>query len=137
VRTCVVLFSKENVLISAHNTDPFTNRIAKKRKLRRNSKLVIIFFKTLGDPFVAVAEAASQSSSDAKAKLYKVEVAEEGLLLGESAKYTASQLHRSNPAPTTQHFFPTPATRAKLRFPPKIIFLEINRVISGLLDRPP
>jgi hypothetical protein len=27
-------------------------------------------------------------------------------------------LHRSNPAPTTQHFFPTPATWAKLRFPP-------------------
>jgi hypothetical protein len=103
-------FLKENVLISAHNTNPFTNRIAKKRKLRRNSKLVIIFFKTLGDPFVAVAEAASQSSSDAKAKLYKVKAAEEGLLLGEPAKYTASQLHRSNPAPTTQHFFPTPAT---------------------------
>jgi hypothetical protein len=57
-----------------------------------------------------------------------VEAAEEGLLLGESAEYTASQTHRPTLVTTTHHSFPPPATRAILRFLPKIIFLEINRV---------
>jgi hypothetical protein len=61
------------------------------------------------DPFVTAAEATSQSSLDSKAKLYKIQ-AEEGILLGESAKYTASQAHRPTPAPTTQHSFSTLAT---------------------------
>nr|CAB3454109.1 unnamed protein product [Digitaria exilis] len=52
------------------------------------------------------------------ANLYKVEAAEEGLLLGADAEYTASQAHRPTPAPTTQPSNPTPATRAKLGFPP-------------------
>jgi hypothetical protein len=77
---------------------------------------------------VTATKATSQSTPDARAKLHKVEVAEEGLLLGESAKYIASQAHQSTPTPTTQPSFPTPATRAKLKFPPKIIFLKINRV---------
>jgi len=57
-----------------------------------------------------------------------VEAAEEGLLLGESAEYTASQTHRPTLVPTTHPSIPPPATQAKLRFSPKIIFLEINRV---------
>jgi hypothetical protein len=57
-----------------------------------------------------------------------VEAVEEGLLLGESAKYDASQAHRPTPILTTHHSIPPPATRAMLKFPPKIIFLEINRV---------
>jgi hypothetical protein len=57
-----------------------------------------------------------------------VEAAEEGLLLGESAKYTASQEHQPTSVPTTHFSIPPPATRAKLRFSPKIIFLEINRI---------
>jgi hypothetical protein len=55
-----------------------------------------------------------------------VEAAEEGLLLGETTEYAASHAHRSTPVPTTHHSFPSPATRVMLRFPPKIIFLEIN-----------
>jgi hypothetical protein len=52
---------------------------------------MIIFLKALRDTFVTTAEAASQSSSDARAKsIYKVKAAKEGLLLGESAKYIAS-----------------------------------------------
>jgi hypothetical protein len=57
-----------------------------------------------------------------------VEATEEGLLLGESAKYAASQTHRPTPVPTTHPSFPPPATRAILKFLPKIIFLDINRV---------
>jgi hypothetical protein len=57
-----------------------------------------------------------------------VEAAVEGLLLGESAKYVASQAHRLTPVPTTHLSFPSPATQSMLRFPSKIIFLEINRV---------
>jgi hypothetical protein len=59
-----------------------------------------------------------------------VEAAEEGLLLGESAEYITSQAHRPTLVLTTQPSFPTPATRAKLRFSPKIIFFEINRVTN-------
>jgi hypothetical protein len=57
-----------------------------------------------------------------------VEVAEEGILLCESVEYTASQTHRPTPVPTTYPSIPPSATRAKLRFSSKIIFLEINRV---------
>jgi hypothetical protein len=57
-----------------------------------------------------------------------VEAAEEGLLLGELAEYTASQAHWLTPVPTMHPSKPSPATRAKLRFSPKNIFLEINRV---------
>jgi hypothetical protein len=51
-----------------------------------------------------------------------------GLTAGETAEYAVSQAHRPTPVPTTHPSFPSPATRAMLRFPPKIIFLEINRV---------
>jgi len=57
-----------------------------------------------------------------------MEAAEEGLLLSESAEYTVSQAHRPTPVPTTYPSIPPPVTRAKLRFSPKIIFFEINRV---------
>ena len=89
---------------------------------------MFIFFEAFRDPFVTAAEAASQSSSGTRANLHKVEAAEEGLLLGESAEYTASQAHRPTPVPTMHPSITPPATRAKLRFSPKIIFLEINRV---------
>ena len=79
------------------------------------------------DPFVTAAEAASQSSSGTRANLHKVEAADEGLLLGESAEYTASQAHRPTPVPTMHHSTPPPATRAKLRFSPKIIFLSVDQ----------
>jgi hypothetical protein len=110
---------------------------------------MFIFLEAFSDPFVAVVEAASQSSSGTKAKLHKVEAAEEGLLLGKSAEYAASQAHRLTPVPTTHPSIPPPATRAMLRFPSKIIFLEINRVnniiiwkrrrcvVPRLLDRSP
>ncbi|CAL4957619.1 unnamed protein product [Urochloa decumbens] len=80
------------------------------------------------DLFVTADQTASQSSPDARAKLHKVEAAEEGLLLGADAEYNASQAHRPTPAPTTQHSNPTPATRAKLGFSPEIIFLRIKQV---------
>jgi hypothetical protein len=89
---------------------------------------LIIFLESLRDPFITAAEATSQLSPDATAELHKVEAADEGLLLGELTEYTTSQAHWPTLAHTTQPSFPTSATRAKLRFPPKIIFLEINRV---------
>jgi hypothetical protein len=89
---------------------------------------MFIFLEAFSDPFVAVVEAASRSSSGTKAKLHKVDAVEEGLLLGKSAEYTASQAHRPTPVPTMHPSIPPPATRAMLRFPPNIIFLEINRV---------
>ena len=89
---------------------------------------MFIVLEAFRDPFVTAAEAASQSSSDTRAKLHKVEAVEEGLLLGESAEYTASQAHWPTPVPTMHPSIPPPATRAKLRFSPKIIFLKINRV---------
>jgi hypothetical protein len=89
---------------------------------------LFIFLAAFNDPFVATVETASQSSPGTRAKLHKVEAAEDGLLLGESAEYAASQAHRLTPVPMTHPSFPPPATRAMLRFLPKIIFLEINRV---------
>jgi hypothetical protein len=89
---------------------------------------LFIFLAAFNDPFVATVETASQSSPGTRAKLHKVEAAEDGLLLGESAEYAASQAHRLTPVPMTHPSFPPPATRAMLRFFPKIIFLEINRV---------
>jgi hypothetical protein len=89
---------------------------------------VSIFLETFSDPFVAAVETTSQSSLGTRAKLHKVEAAEEGLLLGETIEYAASQAHRPTPVPMTHPSFPSPATRVMLRFPPKIIFLEVNRV---------
>jgi hypothetical protein len=85
-----------------------------------------ISLKAFSDPFVAAIEAVSQSSSSTRAKLHKVEAAEEGLLLSESAEYTASQAHRPTPVPTTHPSFPLLGTQAMLRFLPKIIFFEIK-----------
>jgi hypothetical protein len=65
---------------------------------------------------------------ETRANLHKGEAAEEGLLLDKTAEYTASQAHRPTPVPTTHPSIPPPATRAKLKFSPKIIFLEINRI---------
>ena len=89
---------------------------------------MFIFLEAFRDPFVIAGEAASQSSPGTRANLLMVEATEEGLLLGESAEYTASQAHRPTLVPTTHPSIPPPATRAKLRFSPKIIFLEVNRV---------
>jgi hypothetical protein len=89
---------------------------------------LFIFLEAFGDPFVTGTEAASQSSQGTRANLHKVEAAEKGLLLGELAEYTASQEHRPTLIPKTHPSIPPPATRAKLRFSPKIIFLEINKV---------
>jgi hypothetical protein len=89
---------------------------------------LFIFLEAFSDPFVPAVEAASQSSLGTKVKLHKVEAAVEGLLLGKSVEYTASQAHRPTLVPRTHPSFPPPATRAMLRFLPKIIFLEINRV---------
>jgi hypothetical protein len=84
--------------------------------------------KILKDMFVTAAEATSQSPPGTRANLHNVEAAEEGLLLGESVEYTTSQVHRPTPISMTHPSIPLSATRAKLRFSPKIIFLEINRV---------
>jgi hypothetical protein len=89
---------------------------------------LFIFLETFRDMFVTAAEAASQSPPGITTKLHKVEAAEEGLLLGESAEYTVSQAHRPTPISTTHPSIPPSATRAKLRFSPNIIFIEINRV---------
>jgi len=103
-------FEKENVLILLHYTGSFTNRTPKKGKLQRSPKLLFIFLETFRDPFVTATEAASQSSSGTRANLHKAEAAEEGLLLGESAEYTASQAHRPTPVPTTHPSIPPLAT---------------------------
>jgi hypothetical protein len=87
---------------------------------------VFTFFEAFRDLFVTAAEPASRSSP--RANLHKVEAAEEGLLLGESAEYTASPTHRPSPISTTHPSIPPSATRAKLKFVPKKTFLEINRV---------
>jgi hypothetical protein len=89
---------------------------------------VFIFLKVFSDPFAAAVEAASQSSPDTRAKLHKVKAAEEGLLLGESAEYAVSQPHRPTPVPMMHPSFPSPTTRVMLRFLPKIIFFEINKI---------
>jgi hypothetical protein len=89
---------------------------------------LFIFLEAFRDPFVTTAEPASRSSPSTRANLHKVEAAEEGLLLGESAEYTAPQAHRPTPISTTHPSIPPLATRAKLRFLPKNTFLEIKRV---------
>ena len=61
-----------------------------KENYKKNPKLMFIFLEAFRDPFVTAAEAASQSSSDTRANLHKVEAAEKGLLLVKSAEYTAS-----------------------------------------------
>ena len=53
---------------------------------------MFIFLEALRDPFITAAKAASQSSSGTGVNLHKVEAAEEGLLLGESAEYTTSRI---------------------------------------------
>jgi hypothetical protein len=62
-------------MISTHYTTPFTNRIRKKRKIKRSSKLLFIFLEAFNDPFVAAVETASQSSLSTRAKLHKVQAA--------------------------------------------------------------
>jgi hypothetical protein len=57
-----------------------------------------------------------------------MEATEEGLLLGKSTKYTASQTHRQTPTLTLPPSIQMQTTRAQLGFPPKTIFLEIKRV---------
>jgi hypothetical protein len=94
---------------------------------------MFIFLEAFSDPFAAAVETASQSPPGTRAKLHKVEAAKEGLLLGESAKYAASQAHRP-PVHTTHPSFPPPATRAMLKFLPKIIFLEIN-MVNNIITR--
>jgi hypothetical protein len=71
----------------------------KVKEIQKSSKLLFIFLEAFSDPFVIAVEAASQSSSGTKAKLHKVEAAEEGLLLGKTTEYAASQAHRLTPVP--------------------------------------
>ena len=59
---------------------------------------MFIFLEAFRDPFVTADKAASQSSLGTRANLHKVEAAEEGLLLDESAKYTASANSRTHDA---------------------------------------
>jgi hypothetical protein len=123
------IFETENALNLAYYSWTFTNRTPKKKKITKKlSKLLIIFLEIFRDSFVTAVEAAYQSPPGTRANLHKVEAAGEGLLLGESAEYTASQAHRPTPVPTTHASKPSPATRAKLRLSPKNIFLEINIV---------
>jgi hypothetical protein len=89
---------------------------------------LFIFLEAFKEPFVTAVEAASQSSSGTRANRHKVEAAEEGLLLGKSVEYTASQTHRPTLIPTTHPLIPPSETRAKLRFSPKNISLKINGV---------
>jgi hypothetical protein len=58
---------------------------------------LFIFLEAFRDPFVTAAEAALKSSSGTRANLHMVEATEEGLLLGESAEYTASQAPGTEP----------------------------------------
>jgi hypothetical protein len=58
---------------------------------------LFIFLEAFSDSFVAAVETASQSSPGTRAKLHKVEAAQEGLLLGESVEYAASQAYRPTP----------------------------------------
>jgi hypothetical protein len=88
---------------------------------------LIIFLKAFKDPFVTAAEPASRSSTGTRANLHKVEASEEGLLLSESAEYTAPGAS-ATPISTTHPPIPPSATRAKLRFLPKNTFLEISKV---------
>jgi hypothetical protein len=118
----------DNDLYSALHRSVYKQDPKEKGKLQRSLKLMFIFLEAFNNPFVPAVEAASQSSLGTKVKLYKVEAADEGLLLGESAEYTASQGHQPTLVPTTHPSFPPSATRAILRFLPKIIFLEINRI---------
>jgi hypothetical protein len=76
-------------------TGPQIKKITKKL-----SKLLIIFLEAFGDLFVTAAEAAFQSLPGTRANLHKAEAAEEALLLGELAEYTAFQAHRPTPVPT-------------------------------------
>jgi hypothetical protein len=89
---------------------------------------LFIFLDAFRDQFVTAAEAASQSSSGTRVNLHKVKAAKKGLLLGELAEYTASQVHLPTLVATTHPSIPPLATRAKLIFSVKIIFLKINRV---------
>jgi hypothetical protein len=77
---------------------------------------MFILLEAFRDSFVTAAESASPSSLDTRTNLHKVEAAEEGLLLGESAEHTASKAHRPTPIPTTHPSIPLLATRAKLNF---------------------
>jgi hypothetical protein len=65
---------------------------------------MFIFLEAFSDPFVAAVETASQSSLGTRAKLHKVEAAEEGLLLGETAEYAAnSSTHDASFVSTTSN----------------------------------
>jgi hypothetical protein len=121
-------FLKEDALILMHYTGPFKKELQIKEKLQKSTKLLFIFLEDFRDPFITAAKATSQSSSGTRANLHKVEAAEESLLLRESAEYTTSQAHRPTSISMTHPLIPPLATRAKLRFSPKIIFLKINRV---------
>jgi hypothetical protein len=89
---------------------------------------LFIFLEAFRDLFLTTTKPVSRSLSGTRANLHKVEAAEEGLLLGESAEYTASQAHQPTLISMTHPSIPPLATRAKLKFSPKNIFLEINRV---------
>jgi hypothetical protein len=77
---------------------------------------MFIFLEAFNDPFVATVESTSQSWPGTRAKLHKVEAAEEGLLLGKLAEYAASWAHQPTTVLMTHPSFPPPATRAILRF---------------------
>ena len=83
---------------------------------------MFIFLEAFRDPFVTTAEAASQSSSGTRANLHKVEAADEDLLLGESAEYTASQAHRPTPVPTTHPSCNSPKIHIQKSFEFKTFF---------------
>ena len=74
---------------------------------------MFLFLEAFRDPFVTAAETASQSSSSIRANLHKVEATEEGLLLGESTEYTASQAHQPTPVPTTHPSIPPRSNPSK------------------------
>jgi hypothetical protein len=63
------------------------------------------------DLFITTAKAAPQSLPGTRVNLHKVEAVVEGLLLGESVEYTASQAHRPTPISMTHPSIPPRATR--------------------------
>jgi hypothetical protein len=111
-----------------HYTDLFKTRPGPQRKgkLQRSSKLLIIFLETFRDPFVTANEAASQSMSDARAKLHKVEATEEGARRISWVHCLPGASANSDTHDTT--FVSNTGNSSKAQISPKIIFLEINRV---------
>jgi hypothetical protein len=114
-------------LILGHYTGLFTNKTRNKRKITKKFKLLFISLEAsvirslpLSKPFPNRRRAPEPNSTKWRPQ--------RRAYCSESAEYTASQAHRPTPVPTTHPSFTPLGTQAMLKFLPKIIFFEINRV---------